>query len=86
MVGNDCEASHSCSLVKAVDSLTDVRLPLKRKTANRCGGSVRTETAGSVGAGTWSDCSLAGMTKAMDRLVVAPDMNTGVVMEIFCWA
>jgi hypothetical protein len=72
---NLCSAIHVFNRSSVSVSCFALRPPLNRSTANR-----------PAGPGTWRGFILAGMTKAIVRLESLPDMNTGVVMEIFCLA
>ena len=76
---------HAFNRPSAAASFFAFRPPLKRSTANRPAGSSRTATAVSDGLGTASPFNFAGSTNAIVAFESLPDMNTGVVMAIFCF-
>lgn len=79
-------AIQSFNCCNAAASFFALRPPRKRSTANRPAGNSRTVNDPSVGLGTALAGNLAGRTKAIVAFVSLPDMNTGVVMAIFCLA
>ena len=86
MAFNRCPAIQSFNRPSASDSFSALRPPLKRNTANRPGSNSRTVTEPSDGLGTCADVSFAGITNAIVAFDTLPDMNTGVVIAIFCFA
>src|ERR1035441_8094526 len=70
----------------AAASFFGLRPPRKRSTAKRPAAHSRTVTASSAGLGGLPAGNFAGSTNAIVAFEQLPDINTGVVMAIFCLA